>query len=89
MFIESQTAAATRSIKCNKGFSFQLLGELGVGESITFEQPDGAGGWFTSKIGGTEVALTADNTIVTVAHPVLIRVNKPITVAAAGVQLVS
>lgn len=89
MFIELQTAAFARSIKCNKGTTFQLTGTLGVGESITFEQPDGSGGWFTIKVGGTEVVLSADTTIVSVSYPAIVRVNKPITVAAAGVQLVS
>lgn len=89
MFIELQTETFARSIQVNKGTTFQLIGTLGVGESITFEQPDGSGGWFTSKVGGTEVAITADNTIISVAYPAMIRVNKPITVAAAGIRVVS
>ncbi len=89
MFIELQQTAFTRQIQCNKGTTFQLIGTLGVGESITFEQPDGAGSWFTTKINATEVALTADNTMISVAYPALIRVNKPITVADAGVRVVS
>ena len=45
MFIELQTGAFTRTIKCNKGTTFQLIGTLGALENITFEQPDGSGGW--------------------------------------------
>lgn len=89
MFIDLDTAAFTRQIQVNKGTTFQLIGTLGVGESITFEQPDGAGGWFTVRINSTDVALTADNTMVSVAHPALIRVNKPITAGNAGVRVVS
>lgn len=89
MFIELQDTAFTRSIKCNGRTTFQLLGTLGVGESIAFEQPDGVGGWTPAVIKTVAVELTATNTMVTVAYPALIRVNKPITAVDAGVMLVS
>lgn len=89
MFIELQTTAFPRSIRCNGKTTFQLLGTLGVGESIVFEQPDGVGGWSPTVIKTVAVELTATNTMVTVAYPALIRINKPITAADAGVMLVS
>lgn len=89
MFIELQTTSFTRSIKCNGGTTFQLIGELGAGESISFEQPDGDGGWSPVVIKTVAVEITSDNTIVSIAYPALIRINKPITAADAGVMLVS
>lgn len=89
MFIELQTGAFTRTIKCNKGTTFQLIGTLGALENITFEQPDGSGGWNDIYIDSDQILISSTNTIVSVAFPALIRVNKPATAAAAGILLVS
>lgn len=89
MFIDLQQTEFARSIKCNKGTTFQLLGTLGVGETIAFEQPDGVGGWMAVSINGSAVSLSSTNTIVSIAYPTLIRLNKPVTAADAGVQVVS
>ena len=88
MFIELQTTAFTRVIKVNKNTTFQLIGTIGASE-ITFEQPDGAGGWAQITIDAEDKVLSADNTILSFYCPALIRVNKPVTVATAGVMLVS
>jgi hypothetical protein len=89
MFIELQDTAFVRSIKVNGKTTFQLTGTLGVGESIPFEQPDGVGGWTPVVIKTVAVELTATNTMVTIAYPALVRLNKPITADDAGVMLVS
>lgn len=88
MFIELQTTAFTRSIKCNKGTTFQLTGTIGA-STITFEQPNGSGGWMAIVINGTPMTLSATNTITSAYQPTLLRVNKPVTIADAGVLLVS
>ena len=88
MFIELQTEAFTRSMKVNGGTTFQLIGTIGS-SVITFEQPDGAGGWATIVLDSTNQELSATNTIVSFFQPALIRVNKPVTVATAGVMMVS
>ena len=89
MFIELQTTVFTRSIKVNKNTTFQLTGVLTGGEVITFEKPNGAGGWSALSVNGTAVTLSATNHIVSFNYPVLVRVNKPVTVANAGVSIVS
>ena len=57
--------------------------------SIVFEQPNGSGGWIPVVVKTVPVVLTSDNTMVTIAYPALIRLNKPITASQAGVMLVS
>ena len=89
MFIELQTTVFTRSIKANKNTTFQLTGVLTGGEVIAFEKPDGAGGWSALSVGGTAVTLSATNHMVSFDHPVLVRLSKPVTVALAGVMVVS
>jgi hypothetical protein len=89
MFIELQTTAYTRSIKCNKGTTFQLIGTLDTDEYIVFEIPDGSGDWMSMIIDGETQQITSTNNIVTFNQPVLLRLNKPITDSNAGVQLVS
>ena len=89
MFIELQTTAFNRTIKCNKGTTFQLTGVLGAGEVIAFEQPNGDGGWIQMVVDGDNVEISQTNTIVSFHQPALIRVSKPITVAACGVMVVS
>lgn len=88
MFIELQTTAFTRSIQCNGKTTFQLIGTLTT-EEIVFEQPNGSGGWVPVVVDTEGIKLTATNTMVTVAYPALIRINKPITSSNAGVQMVS
>jgi hypothetical protein len=89
MFIELQEEAFTRSVKVNKNTTFQLVGTLGAAEYITFEQPDGVGGWASIYLDEEQVQLSDGNTMVSFFSPSLIRVNKPITAADAGVMLVS
>lgn len=89
MFIELQQTAFTRSIKVNKGTTFQLIGTVAGGEEIVFEQPDGVGGWTTIVINTEEQKLSSTNTMISFYQPALIRVNKPISAANAGVMLVS
>ena len=88
MFIELQTTAFTRSIQCNGKTTFQLIGTL-TSEEIVFEQPNGSGDWVPVVVDTEGIKLTATNTMVTVAYPALIRINKPITASNAGVQMVS
>lgn len=88
MFIELQDTAFTRSMRVNGGTSFQLIGTIGS-SVITFEQPDGLGGWTPIIIDGTTQELSATNTIVSFFMPVLMRCNKPVTTGTAGVMMVS
>lgn len=88
MFIELQTTEFTRSIQCNGRTTFQLIGTLGS-EQIVFEQPNGSGSWTPVVIDGDSMVLSPTNTMVTVAYPALVRINKPVTAVAAGVQMVS
>ena len=71
------------------GYYLPTYRRAGAGESISFEQPDGDGGWSPVVIKTVAVEITSDNTIVSIAYPALIRINKPITAADAGVMLVS
>lgn len=88
MFIELQTTPFVRSIQCNGRTTFQLIGTLDV-EQIVFEQPNGYGSWSPVIIDGDNMVLSSTNTMVTVVYPALIRINKPTTALAAGVQMVS
>jgi len=89
MFIDPQETAIVKSIKCNRGWTFQLAGALGALEVIEIEQPDGAGGWMPVIIDGEALVLSIDNTILSLYQPALIRINKPVTVGEVGVQLIS
>lgn len=89
MFIELQTTEFTRTVKVNKGTTFQLIGTLGATEVISFKQPNGSGGWMDVYIDEEKKELSDGNTMVSFYQPALIQISKPTTASNAGVMLVS
>lgn len=86
--IELQTTPASRTYKCNRGTSFQLIGTI-TSETIDFKIPDGSGGWMDLYSDGTRVQLTATNNIVSFHAPADLQIVKPTTASNAGVTIVS
>lgn len=78
MLITYGTDAAVAKITTEIKTTFQLIGDIGT-FSITFERPDGVGGWLDHYVEGVAVVLDADNTSVTTEGGLRLRVNKPDT----------
>jgi len=88
VLITPTTAAATKEFNAPEGLgsSLQLTGVLGAGESITLQRWTGTA-WEQLKIDGADAkSLSATNHIITMYGAMSIRINKPATAAAAGVD---
>lgn len=86
--IEPTTAAATKEFVAPEGLgsSLQLTGVLGVGETITLQRYNGTT-WEALKIDGSDApSLSSTNHIITIYGAMAVRLSKPETAAAAGVE---
>jgi len=86
MLIESQTAAATQTIKLMAGQTLQVRGVL-AGETIGINIPDGAGGWVALVEDGVAVVLDSNNLQQTTMGNTLVQVSKPVTTNAVGISV--
>lgn len=93
--ISPTTAAATYTLNVPEGLgsSLQLVGTLAGAEEIVLERcvtwtdESTCAAWETLAIGGSTVAgLSATNHVITMYGAMHIRLNKPTTAAAAGVD---
>jgi len=88
VLIEPTTAAATYELIVPEGLgsSLQLTGSLGEGESITLQRYNGTS-WEQLKIDGADAkSLTITNHIISMFGAMAVRISKPATAAAAGVD---
>ncbi|RJX20286.1 MAG: hypothetical protein C4563_06405 [Desulfobulbus sp.] len=88
--IAPTTGAATREIIIPEGLgsSLQLTGVLADGEAITLQRWNGSA-WEQLKIDGADAkSLTSTNHIISMYGAMSIRLNKPATASAAGVDWV-
>ena len=88
ILITPTTAAATKEIIVPEGLgsSLQLTGVLIGGESVTLQRWNGTA-WEQLKVDGADAkSLSSTNHLITLYGAMAIRINKPATVAAAGVD---
>ena len=88
MLIEPTLDAATAICTVKLGNTVQVQGTLDATEVIPIEIPDGAGGWNALYEDGTAVELSSTNMQITASGSSRIRINKPVTLAAVGVDLI-
>lgn len=86
--IAPTTEAATYILTVPEGLgsSLQLTGVLGEGESITMQRHNGTD-WEQLKIDGADAkSLSSANHLISMYGAMYIRISKPVTAAAAGVD---
>ena len=88
VLIEPTTAEATKELIIPEGLgsSLQLTGVLGSGEYITLQRWNGTA-WEQLKVDGADAkSLSSTNHVISIYGGLSIRIYKPVTAAAAGVD---
>ena len=86
MLIEAQTGAVTKETYLARGSMIHLTGTIGA-TNIGVEVYDGTSAWLPMTKDSTVQQLNSNNTYWVCEAEGKYRINKPVTVAAAGVRL--
>ena len=86
MLIDAQTGAVTKEAQLNRGCMIHIIGTIGA-SNIGIEVYDGTSAWLPMTLNSVVQQLNSNNTYWVCPSDGKYRINKPVTVAAAGVKL--